>query len=173
MKKMENSRTLRITLLSSLTALVAVFTILVRVPTPTGGYINLCDVAIIFSASAFGPVSGLIAGGLGTAIADALGGYMQYAPISFVAHGVEGLVVGLILGTGINGYLKRILAALAAVIIVPLGYFLLAGAFLLGFATAAVEIPANALQALVGAVFGLIVSEAVRRSYRKLDELRF
>ena len=92
----ENRTALRISLLAVTTALVAVFTMLVRVPTPTGGYINLCDVAITFIAYTFGPITGFIAGGLGTALADALGGYMQYAPISFVVHGLEALLVALI-----------------------------------------------------------------------------
>ena len=83
-------------LLAVLIALTAVFTLLIRIPTPARGYVNLSDVAITFAALTFGPWVGLIVGGLGTAIADLLAGYAPYAPISFVAHGLQGLLIGLI-----------------------------------------------------------------------------
>ena len=169
----ENRTALRISLLAVTTALVAVFTMLVRVPTPTGGYINLCDVAITFIAYTFGPITGFIAGGLGTALADALGGYMQYAPISFVVHGLEALLVALIVRKDNTTLLTKILAGVVAVVVVAGGYWLLAGTFLIGLGTAVAEIPGNMLQAGVGAVFGLIVSEAVRKAYRKVDTLRW
>ena len=59
----------RIASLAILTALTAVFTYMVRIPIArTGGYLNLGDVIIYFTAFTFGPVSALVAGGLGTAI---------------------------------------------------------------------------------------------------------
>ena len=55
-------------------AVTTVFTTAVRIPIPaTQGYVNFSDVAIFFVALAFGPWVGLIAGGLGTAIADIAG----------------------------------------------------------------------------------------------------
>mgnify|MGYP001148847382 CR=1 FL=1 len=82
-------------LLAVLIALIAVFTLLIRIPTPARGYVNLSDVAITFAGLAFGPWVGAIAGGIGTALADLLGGFAPYAPISFVAHGLQGFLVGL------------------------------------------------------------------------------
>ena len=56
-----------------------------RIPiAPTRGYMNLGDVAIYFSAFTFGPFTALIAGGLGTALADLLAGYPQWIPISLL-----------------------------------------------------------------------------------------
>lgn len=73
------------------------FTLVVRVPfAPTGGYFNFSDVAVYFAAFAFGPWMGLVAGGVGTALADIIGGYAQFAPLTFLAHGLEGLVAGYI-----------------------------------------------------------------------------
>ena len=70
-------------LLAVLIALVAVFTLLPRVPVPaTGGYANLSSVAITFTGLVFGPFVGAIAGGVGTAIADLLGGFLPFAPLS-------------------------------------------------------------------------------------------
>ncbi|WP_319756402.1 ECF transporter S component [uncultured Sphaerochaeta sp.] len=90
-----NRNALKVAMVSVLTAVVVVFTMVVRIPTAKG-YLNLCDVAICFIAFTFGPWSAFIAAGLGTALADLISGYAQWAPISFVVHGVEGLLVALI-----------------------------------------------------------------------------
>ena len=59
---------------AALTALVSAATLLVQVPVPaTQGYIHLGDAAIIAGALLFGAHSGLIAGGIGSALADILG----------------------------------------------------------------------------------------------------
>ena len=55
---------LQLALTAVLTAVVVVFTLVVRVPTPIKGYISFCDVVITFSALLFGPWVAAIAGGL-------------------------------------------------------------------------------------------------------------
>ncbi|MGH2350005.1 MAG: ECF transporter S component, partial [Chloroflexota bacterium] len=89
--------TLGIAAAAIMTAVVTVFTAVVQIRNPaSGGYFNLSDVAVIFAAVTFGPWVGLVAGGLGTAIADLLLGFAQFAPLSFIAHGGEGLLAGFI-----------------------------------------------------------------------------
>lgn len=164
---------LAISLLAISTAIVAVFTISVRIPTPTtGGYISLCDVAVTFISYAFGPIAGLVAGGLGTAFADIIGGYPQWAAISFVVHGLEGLAIGLIVRGIKDSLFRKIIAGLVAAFVVPVGYFLLTGLFLTTFSESIVEFLPNLAQGAVGAVLGLSLYYAVSSSYRKLDNLR-
>ena len=91
-----NRTALRISLVAIMTAVVAVFTMVIRIPSPIGGYISLCDAAVSFAAYAFGPFTGLIAGGLGAAFADLIGGFPQWALISFIVHGIEALLMGLV-----------------------------------------------------------------------------
>ena len=168
--KTTKSPAVRMSILAVTTALVAVFTIAVRVPTPIGGYVSLCDVAVTFVSYTFGPITGLIAGGLGTAIADAAGGFGQWAPVSFVVHGLEALLISLIVRKNPDSLIYKILSALVAIVIVAGGYFLLTGAFLIGFSAALPEIPANILQSAVGVILGLPLSLSVRRAYRKIDD---
>ena len=160
-------------LLAISTAIVAVFTIAIRVPTPLGVYVRLCDVAVTFISYAFGPVTGFIAGGLGTAVADLAGGFGQWAIVSFVVHGLEGLLISLIARKNPDSFIYKVISALAAVVIVAGGYFLLTGAFLVGFSAALAEVPANIVQAAVGVIIGLPLSLAVRKAYRKLDDITF
>jgi len=162
---------IRIATLAICTALVCVFTLIVRIPT-TRGYLNLCDVAICFISFTLGPVSAFVSGGLGTAIADVAGGYSQWAPVTFVCHGVEGLVAALVL-RGNSGKAGKALASIAVIVCVAGGYFLLSGIFLTGFDVALTEIPGNIMQSAVGAIFGLILSEAVKKAYPPVKSLGF
>lgn len=170
----ENRTALRISLVAIMTAIVAVFTIIIRIPSPIGGYISLCDAAVTFVAYAFGPFTGLIAGGLGAAFADLLGGFPQWALISFIVHGVEALLMGLVVRKDSSSMAMRIVAALIAVVIVSCGYLFLTTLFgLTVFTEALLEVPGNIIQSEVGAVIGLLLYSGVRKAYRKLDDLRW
>ena len=171
----ERNRTaLRISLVAIMTAVVAVFTLIIRIPSPIGGYISLCDAAVAFAAYAFGPFTGLIAGGLGAAFADLIGGFPQWAVISFIVHGIEALLMGLIIKKDSSSIAMRILAAVIAVVIVSGGYLLLTTLFgLTVFSEAVLEVPGNIAQSAVGAVIGLLLYTGVRKAYRQLDELRW
>ncbi len=172
---MQNAKSpaIRMSIVAVTTALVAVFTIAIRIPTPLGGYVSLCDVAVTFVSYTFGPITGLIAGGLGTAIADLVGGFGQWAPVSFVVHGLEALIIALIVRINPDSLFYRIVSALVAVVIVAGGYFLLTGAFLVGFGAALPEVPANIVQSAVGVLLGLPLSLSVNKAYRKIDELKW
>ena len=90
---MEIRRLVRVALL---TALVAVATLVLRVPMPaTEGYINVGDAIIVSGALLFGGVVAGVSGGLGSALADGLGGYAHWAPFTLIIKGVEGLVIGI------------------------------------------------------------------------------
>ena len=106
-------------------ALVTVSTYVIQIPVPaTNGYINIGDVMVFTSALVFGPLVGGIAGGLGSSLADILGGYWPFVPVTFVVKGLEGLVSGLISDS--RHVTKDTLAVLAGGIIMISGYFLAA-----------------------------------------------
>lgn len=171
----ERNRTaLRISLVAVMTAVVAVFTLIIRIPSPIGGYISLCDAAVTFVSYAFGPLTGLIAGGLGSAFADLIGGFPQWALVSFIVHGAETLLVGIIAGKDTFSVLRRVVGAVIAVIIVSGGYLLLTTLFgLTVFSEALLEVPGNIAQSAVGSVVGLLLYSAVRKAYRGLDAIRW
>ncbi len=75
----------------------AALTIVVRIPIPgTGGYLNFGDIAVIFCGLFLGKKYGAIAGGVGSALADIIGGFFIFAPITLVAKGLEAFLAGLI-----------------------------------------------------------------------------
>lgn len=156
----------RITLVALMSALIFVMTVVPRIPTPIGGYVHLGDVIITFSALAFGPWVGALAGGIGTALADLYGGYAQFAVISLLVHGLQGLVIGLIVRRS-ESAVALTLSILAGAVIVVGGYFV-AEIFLFGVAEALLELLPNALQGLVGGVVGVPLYMAVKRAYPPL-----
>jgi uncharacterized membrane protein len=99
----ENERSpgsLKVASLAIMTAMTVVVGY-IRVPLPaTQGIFTLGDIAIYFTAFCLGPFSGAVAGGLGAALIDLIGGTAQYAPVSFVVHGLQGLLAGLIAAAG-------------------------------------------------------------------------
>jgi uncharacterized membrane protein len=151
-------------------AVTTVFTLLIRVPIPaTQGYINFSDVAIYFAAATFGPWVGLVAGGLGTALADVLGGYAQFAPLTLLAHGLQGLVAGALARRASPRVL--ILAWLAGTVVMAGLYLLGEGLVLTGWGPAVVEAPFNLLQNVVGALVGIPLFYAVRKAYPPVTRL--
>lgn len=159
-----------IALVALLIALTTVFTLLVRIPTPARGYVNLSDVAITFSGLLFGPLVGAVAGGVGTALADLLGGYAFFAPLSLIAHGLEGFLIGY-LGWRRRSVTAMILAWLAGTAAMVACYLVGEGLFYTGWPAALAELPMNVLQGLIGAIVGIPLVLAVRRAYPAVDHL--
>jgi len=163
----------RIASVSILAAVTAVLTIVVRIPTPAKGYINFGDVAIVFTAITLGPVSGMLAGGLGTAVSDVLSGFANFAPISLVVHGLQGLLVGLIVRIRPSSLWLQILAGIAGTIVMAGGYLAAEALFISGIGPALAEVPLNLIQAVVGVILGILVSAAVVRAYPPVRQWRW
>ncbi len=162
------NKTFRVVLPAVLVALTAAMTMAVRVPTPaTRGYVNVGDTAIFVAALLFGPRMGGIAGGLGSALADLLGGYALWAPMTLVIKGLEGVVVGLLFGgrklNSRKGFFVGVLVCLVGGGVMVFGYWT-AEVVLFGWAAALTEVPGNVAQALTSLVLALPVAIALERA---------
>ena len=92
-----NSNLKKIIMTALFAALACVATMSIRIPTPgTGGYIHPGDAIVILAGIILGPVYGMLAGGIGSALSDLIGGYFVYVPITLVIKGLVALVSGLI-----------------------------------------------------------------------------
>lgn len=151
-------------LTAMLIAVTTVFTLLVRIPIPaTQGYINFSDVATFFSGFTFGPLVGGITGGVGAAIADLIGGYAQFALLTLLAHGLQGVLAGLIGRKGT--WLALGLGWLAGTTAMVGVYLLGEGLVLSTWPNAFAEAPFNLIQNLAGGLIGIPLYFAVRRAY--------
>ena len=84
----------RLIIAALLTAIICIATFIIKIPLPaTGGYVNFGDCFVLISGIYLGSGYGAVAAGLGSAIADLLSGYAQYAPATFVIKALSATVV--------------------------------------------------------------------------------
>lgn len=153
-----------------MTALVCIATMIIKIPTPMRGYINLGDPLVLFCGYMLSPMYGFLAAGLGSALADVFSGYMVYAPATFVIKGIMALVAGYlfrIISKRGGKTVSRMIGGLAAEVIMIGGYLAFEG-LLYGFGPSLVNVPANGIQGLAGLILGVIFTEAADRSHIKI-----
>ncbi|MDQ7849704.1 MAG: ECF transporter S component [Armatimonadota bacterium] len=146
-------------------ALTFVVTRYTVIPIPaTKGYFNLGEVVIYIAALAFGPLVGLLAGGVGSALAD-LAAAPQFAPFTLVIKGIEGYLVGRLAGPTTPLRLRATVLGGAWMVA---GYFAAETLFarFLGIAptpatavaAALTEVPFNIVQVTAGVVVAVLVA---------------
>lgn len=137
-------------------ALACVATMAIRIPTPgTSGYIHPGDAVVILSGIFLSPQAAFLAAGIGSAMADLLGGYMVYVPITFV---IKGLVAFL----GSHAYKRlssrfktpypAVIAAGCIDILIVAGGYCFCESFIYGVPAALASVPANLIQGASGMV---------------------
>lgn len=144
-----NTKTKKIVIASLLAALTCVATMLIKIPSPLKGYLNLGDCVVLLSGWLLSPLYGFLSAGIGSALADIFSGYVLYAPATFAIKGIMALIVYFI-------HKSRIAGGIVAEIFMVLGYFVFEG-FMYGFAPSAVNIIPNALQGVAGLILGLVL----------------
>lgn len=140
-------------------ALVCVATMLIKIPSPLKGYLNLGDCVVLLSGWILSPGYAFAAAGIGSAMADLFSGYVVYAPATFVIKGLMALTVycaARFLIKKVGTLAARLIGGLSAEAIMVLGYFVFEG-ILYGFAPSVVNIPANGVQGAVGLLLGILL----------------
>ena len=149
----------KITAAAMLAALTCVFTMIVKIPTPLNGYVNMGDAIVVLAGWSLSPAYAFLTAGIGSALADLLSGYTAYAVPTFLIKGAMALIAlfGVrLFGKKKGGIPAKIVRASLAEIFMVLGYFVFEGV-LYGFAPSLVNIPANAIQGVVGLVLGCVL----------------
>lgn len=155
-----NSNLKKLVMTALFAALTCVATSSIRIPTPgTSGYIHPGDAIVILSGIILGPVYGLLAGGIGSALADLLGGYLVYVPITFAVKGLIALFCGLVYkkmnASSKARYTAVVIGGVIDIVLVAGGYFV-CEYFMYG-AGAAASIPANIIQGVGGLILAVVL----------------
>jgi uncharacterized membrane protein len=151
-----NNNIRKLVMAALFTALCCVATMAIRIPSPTGGYLNAGDAIVLLSAFLMGPFWGAAVAGIGSSLADIFSGYVVYAPATLIIKALMALVSGSILRHIVSKHsaATAVLAGIAAELVMILGYFAFT-ATVLGFGLGAVaEIPGNAMQGIFGVAAG-------------------
>ena len=170
---MRDQKIQTLVLTALMTALCAVMTMVIKIPSPMGGYFNLGDCAVLLSAWLLGPVWGAAAAGLGSAL-SALLGYPLYAPATLMIKALMAAAVGSLFSWGRSrqrdAAFLRLTGGAAAEAIMVAGYFVFEAAVLGMGLGAAANIPINIAQGVVGVASAFVVMTLLIRG-RALTQL--
>lgn len=159
-----DSRVRSIVTTALLAALACAATMVIRVPSPTGGYMNLGDTVVLLGAFLLGPWYGALAGGVGSAMADALSGYMAYVPATLMIKAAMAILAGLLY----RGLKEKsggiIFSAVVGEVPMVVGYWLFDALLLHSFTGSAAGIPSNLVQAGFGVAVSVFLATALRKS---------
>ncbi|HSQ89319.1 ECF transporter S component [Romboutsia sp.] len=143
-------------------ALVCIATMVIQAPTPgTNGFVNIGDSVIFVTSILFGPVPGMLAGGIGSALADVLSGYSHWALFTLIIKGAEGYIVGSIVKNN-SSLIKSIIASTIGAIVMVFGYFVAGGILEGSFLVSAGSIPSNMVQGGVSIVIGVLLANSLQ-----------
>mgnify|MGYP004731100501 CR=1 FL=1 len=145
---MNDKKIRKLVLAALLAALVCVATMVVQIPSPMQGYVNLGDCFVLLSGWLLGPWYG----------------YAHYAPGTLVIKGVMALVAALMYEKMGRTSGSRIAGGVVSEVIMVLGYFGYASLLLGKGLAAAASIPGNIFQGAVGLVVGVVLVTVLERA---------
>ena len=160
------TRTKQLAAAALLAAITCIATMIIHIPSPLKGYLNLGDGIVLLSAWLLLPKYAFLAAGLGSALADLFSGYILYAPATFVIKGLMALIAFYgyeALNKKAGNLPARIISGVAAEIVMILGYFVFEG-FLYGFIPSLVNIPANGMQGIAGVIIAVTLIKLLEKS---------
>ena len=145
--------------------LCTVLTLVIQIPSPMQGYVNLGDCGVLLSAWVLGPVYGGGAAGVGSMLADLLSGYAHYAPGTFlIKFAMAAAAGGLFRRLRRSPLTAQLVSGAAAEAIMVAGYFGYASLLLGKGLAAAASVPGNAVQGAFGLTAAVTLFALLRRS---------
>lgn len=168
-------------------ALTLLATSVLKIPTPTFGYIHIGDCFVLLAGLLLGPVCGGLAAGMGSALSDLLAGYVVWVPGTFIIKFLTAAAASLVFRRFHQFHetktdrkaLPFLLSAICGELVMTAGYFLyniiivsfFSSTAVSGLAAAAAvslaEIPFNLIQGIVGIILAAILYPVFVRNAAK------
>ena len=145
-------------------ALTYIATMVIQIPSPMNGYVNLGDCFVLLSGWLLGPWYGGAAAGIGSMLTDLLSGYGYYAPGTFVIKGLDALVAALLFRAMGRTSTAALVSGLVGETIMVAGYFGYAALLLGKGLGAAASIPGNLVQATMGLLIGFLLLKVLQKT---------
>lgn len=160
-----------------LAAMTCVATMIIKIPTPTMGYIHPGDGFVLLSGVILGPLPGALAAGIGSMFSDVFSGYASWAPATFIIKALTAGIAGLLFhhlqhigSSKQRQFIAILIGGIVGEAIMVFGYFLYeAGlsafgsgslneaSIAAGIASSATGIPFNIVQGVVGIILAILL----------------
>lgn len=162
-------KTFDLIITAMLVALVFLSTFFLNIKLPisvNGGLIHLGTAMLFIASILFGPKKGALAGAIGMGLFDLVGGWLIWAPITIVARGLQGYIVGKISwsngkkGTSLG--LNIVATIVSTPIMIAVYYFgevIIYGNWIVPLTS----IPGDLLQSVIGILIALPVCVALKK----------
>lgn len=167
-----DSQVKSITKTGIMTALVFLATFIIKIPSPNG-YTHLGDCLIFVAVLILGTKRGALAGGMGAALADLMGGYTQWILPTFFIKAIMAIIMGIITYKLLPKFrfswlIGAVLGGIAQIILYTLAKFPM-----YGVAYAVTRLPGLALQTIFGIIIAAVIIAVLNESHliQKLREV--
>jgi len=146
-----------------LSALYAVMIIILKFPSPTGGYTHIGDLVVFIAALLFGYKVGGLVGIIGSIAADFFVGYERWF-ISILAHGLEGIIPGL--SKGKSFIIQAVSCVMGGFLMATIYFFI--NIFIKGYPLALISYARDLfIQAGISIIVSLIIVNIIKRAIPK------
>lgn len=162
-------KTLDLVITAMLVALVFLSTFFLNIKLPisvNGGLVHLGTAMLFIASILFGPKKGALAGAIGMGLFDIMGGWLLWAPITIVARGLQGFIVGKIAWSNGRKGSSLALNITATIVSIPfmiavyyLGEVILYGNWIVPLTS----IPGDLLQNALGMIIAIPVCVALKK----------
>ena len=161
---MSDKKIRKLVISAMMAALTYIATMVIQIPSPMNGYVNLGDCFVLLCGWLLGPWYGGAAAGIGSMLTDLLSGYGHYAPGTFVSMGLDALVAAVLFRTMGRTSTAALVSGLVGEAIMVAGYFGYAALLLGKGLGAAASIPGNLVQAALGLLIGFLLLKVLQKT---------
>lgn len=141
-------------------ALIFLATFYLKIPSVGQGYIHLGDGFLLLFASVLSPTLSFVCAGIGSTIADIVGGYTIYAIPTFFIKGLEALMITYMLIKLPKKF--HVIAYVIGSIWMILGYYVFDVYLTENWIVSLAGIPANCVQAIAGIIIVFLLTPIIR-----------
>ncbi|MDM5314350.1 ECF transporter S component [Peribacillus frigoritolerans] len=164
-----SQKTMDLIITAMLIALVFLSTFFLNIKLPiaaNGGLVHLGTAMLFIASILFGPKKAALAGAIGMGLFDIVGGWTLWAPITIVARGLQGYIVGKIAWSkGRNGtsIAFNVIATIVSIPFMIAVYYIGEGILYGNWIAPLASIPGDLVQNILGIIVAVPVCMALKK----------
>ncbi|MED3995641.1 ECF transporter S component [Peribacillus frigoritolerans] len=164
-----SQKTMDLIITAMLIALVFLSTFFLNIKLPiaaNGGLVHLGTAMLFIASILFGPKKAALAGAIGMGLFDIVGGWTLWAPITIVARGLQGYIVGKIawsMGRNGTSIAFNVIATIVSIPFMIAVYYIGEGILYGNWIAPLASIPGDLVQNILGIIVAVPVCVALKK----------